>query len=535
MTTIVPGPSQVAGAGDTSCIPDVVHTALVPGDIGETSSQDIWDQALYWLMGGNGQYYSPSGSAPACAGSSTGASENASLRRLMAKAQASSTAPPPNFDLDGYSQVPASNIDISPATGSSLTIGSTITIAASSTTKTKTLSEFLLFQAIANPSDTFAFYATQSPFSIPFTPTRIGTASFLAFAVFSDQTVAIVPLSYTLTPSGNPFSLEMSAPKTILPIGISATVPVQALLPNGYVDVTGIASFSARSGGVTVFSIGSAGSITTTGSGTDWLDVTYGGVTISAQISVANLTSSSPLPEPTVTAGGVVHVYTSSTTVQPGSWVSIYGNNLAPATTVWNGNFPMSLGGVSVPINSKPAYLWFVSPTQINLQAPSDTATGSVPVTVTTPAGSASSTVTLGEYGPSFSLLNSKYAAAIVLTPGSPGNSSGGYDIIGPTGAFSYPTRPVKPGETLILYGVGFGPTNPTVPAGKAFSGVAPSVTLPQVTIGGMSATVNFGGIVEAGLFQFNVVVPSAGSGDQPLQAMIGGVTTPANVFITVQ
>jgi uncharacterized protein (TIGR03437 family) len=55
------------------------------------------------------------------------------------------------------------------------------------------------------------------------------------------------------------------------------------------------------------------------------------------------------------------------------------------------------------------------------------------------------------------------------------------------------------------------------------------------ITIGGMQAQVSFGGIIEAGLFQFNVVVPSAGGGDQILEAMIGGVTTPADVFITLQ
>jgi uncharacterized protein (TIGR03437 family) len=93
----------------------------------------------------------------------------------------------------------------------------------------------------------------------------------------------------------------------------------------------------------------------------------------------------------------------------------------------------------------------------------------------------------------------------------------------------------VKAGETVLLYGVGFGPTNQTIPAGQTFSGADPSVTLPQITIGGVTATVNFAGIVEAGLFQFNVVVPSAGSGDQLLVASVGGMTTPSNVFITLQ
>jgi uncharacterized protein (TIGR03437 family) len=226
-------------------------------------------------------------------------------------------------------------------------------------------------------------------------------------------------------------------------------------------------------------------------------------------------------------------VYSTSSTIQPGSWISIYGTNFAGAATTWNGTFPSSLGGVSVTINSKPAYLWYVSPTQINLQAPNDTATGTVPVVVTTPAGTASSTVTLALYAPAFSLLDTKHAVGIVLTPGSPGNSGAGYDLIGPAGTAG--TRPVKAGETLVLFGVGFGATNPAVPAGASFSGSAPAVNLPALTIGGVPAAVTYAGIVQAGLFQFNLVVPAAGSGDQALQASAGGVTTPANVYITLQ
>ena len=239
-------------------------------------------------------------------------------------------------------------------------------------------------------------------------------------------------------------------------------------------------------------------------------------------------------PPPAIDLGGVVPVFSSATTIEPGSWVSIYGTNLAAGTTVWNGDFPTMLGGTSVTINNKPAYIWYVSPTQINVQAPDDTTLGPVPVIVNVSGSTASATVTLGAYGPSFSLLSNKYPAAVVATA-APGNSGAGYDYIGPVGAFSFPTRPVKAGETVLLYGVGFGPTTTPVPAGKLFSGAAQSVTTPQITIGGVNALVQFAGIVEAGLFQFNVVVPSLPSGDQPLVAMINGVTTPGNVYLTLQ
>lgn len=77
---------------------------------------------------------------------------------------------------------------------------------------------------------------------------------------------------------------------------------------------------------------------------------------------------------PVIAAGGIVPLYGSVGIIQPGEWVSIYGSNLATGPAVWNGNFPTSLGGTSVLINGKLAYLSMVSPGQINLQAPDDSA-----------------------------------------------------------------------------------------------------------------------------------------------------------------
>jgi len=239
-----------------------------------------------------------------------------------------------------------------------------------------------------------------------------------------------------------------------------------------------------------------------------------------------------------IAQGGVVPIYSSSTSIEAASWISIFGTNLADSTATWNGDFPISLGGVSVTVDGKPAYLLYVSPTQINLQAPDDATIGTVNVVVTNSHGSFTSTVALATVSPSFNLLDSTHAAGVILTPnGSGAYEAGGvyYDLLGPLGAFAYKTRPVKPGEILELYGVGFGPTNPSVPAGQAFSGKAPTVYPVTITIGGVSANVSFAGITEAGLYQFNLTVPSAASGDQPLQATVNGVQTLPGPVVTIQ
>jgi uncharacterized protein (TIGR03437 family) len=66
-------------------------------------------------------------------------------------------------------------------------------------------------------------------------------------------------------------------------------------------------------------------------------------------------------------------------------------------------------------IDGRAAYLSYVSSTQIDLQVPDDSTTGAVPVVVTTASGSATSTVTLAPFGPSFFLLDNKHVAGIIL------------------------------------------------------------------------------------------------------------------------
>jgi uncharacterized protein (TIGR03437 family) len=59
---------------------------------------------------------------------------------------------------------------------------------------------------------------------------------------------------------------------------------------------------------------------------------------------------------------------------------------------------------------------------------------------------------------------------------------------------------------------------------------------LPSVTIGNLPATVSFAGLSAAGLYQFNVVVPtSAPNGDNLLVATYNGSSTQSKVYLTVQ
>jgi uncharacterized protein (TIGR03437 family) len=244
---------------------------------------------------------------------------------------------------------------------------------------------------------------------------------------------------------------------------------------------------------------------------------------------------------PSILPNGVVPLFGTISIIAPGELISIYGNNLASGTAVWNGDFPLSLGGTSVEINGKSAYLLFVSPGQINLQAPDDTATGTVPVVVTTGAGSATSTVTLSPFAPALDLIDAQqHVSGIILRPdgtGAYGKGPNSYDLLGPTGnSLGYPTVAAQAGDTVELFGGGFGPTTPAVPAGAPFSGSAPINSNFTLYINSVVVKTTFVGLSSAGLYQINLKVPNGlGDRDVPIQAIVGGMATQAGVLFPLQ
>jgi uncharacterized protein (TIGR03437 family) len=252
-------------------------------------------------------------------------------------------------------------------------------------------------------------------------------------------------------------------------------------------------------------------------------------VTISVMATTGNdainiMVASSGTPAPAITS--VVNGGSFQPGLAPATWLSIFGTNLAPTTYGWqasdfvNGQLPTSLQGVSVMINGIAAYVAYVSPTQINVLAPDDTTVATVSVQVTTNQ-QPSNTLTAQEqqFAPSFFTTGGGTSVAALHANYTPISAS----------------QPAAPGEVILLYGTGFGPTNPVSPTAQQVTTPAELANQVQISIAGANAAVAYAGLVEAGLYQFNVTVPlNLPSGNAPVVASIGGVQTQSGVSISV-
>ena len=265
------------------------------------------------------------------------------------------------------------------------------------------------------------------------------------------------------------------------------------------------------------------------GSGFQGTDILANDLYVTAYFVGSRTSTSGP------TISYVANAEGESPTIAPNTWVEIKGANLAPAgdSRVWQSSdlvgseMPPKLEGVSATVNGRPAYLYYISSTQVNILTPPDPLSGFVQVIVTNNgANSASFTAPAQALSPSFFVFGGgPYVAAA--------HAGGG--LIGPAGLYPGSTTPAKPGEIVLLYANGFGPTNVPIVSGS----VVQSGTLsppPVVTIGGVAATVQFAGLVSPGLFQFNVTVPpNTLDGDQPIAATYSGSTTQRGMLLTVQ
>jgi len=260
-------------------------------------------------------------------------------------------------------------------------------------------------------------------------------------------------------------------------------------------------------------------------------------------VAVTLVLSATVPTRPVIGANGVV----SGASFQLGqgiasdSYVTIQGTNLASTTDTWNnsivgGQLPTVLDGVTVSIEGIPAYISYISQTQINVLTPA-LPIGAFPVVVTNNgAMGQSSAVTVSPYTPAFFTLGTQAIA-----------TRQDYSYAVKNGTIpGLTTIPAKPGDVLILWGTGFGVTTPptlpgvVTPSDKTYSTSTP-VT---VTINNIPATVYGAALAPgfAGLYQVAIQVPaSLGNGDWPIVATIGSTvlfnvtSSPGGVILTVQ
>jgi uncharacterized protein (TIGR03437 family) len=224
-------------------------------------------------------------------------------------------------------------------------------------------------------------------------------------------------------------------------------------------------------------------------------------------------------------------------TIAPNSFATIFGSNFTSWTGDWggaiqNGMLPTTLGGVEVRINGQDCFVNYVSSIQLNVLTPFDAASGPVPVEVITAQGTATATAVMAPVAPAlfgYTVAGRFYAVVQI---------SNTTIIVAPVGTFgSAPSRPAQAGDYLTLWALGMGSTSPAAPAGRVLGTAYPISDLSRVKVrfGSVDATVSWAGVVMAGLFQVNVLVPPGLLGDQLVVMTVDGQSTQPDAFLNFQ
>lgn len=352
------------------------------------------------------------------------------------------------------------------------------------------------------------------------------SAGSLYFAGKSGPLSSIQPQTITTSTTGPPISYTASAATTS---------------GGAWMSLNGNPSISGTTPGTISVSIN------TTPGGTALAAGTYSGTVkftpttagyntpLTVQVTMA-LSTTIPSPAPVIT--GVVNgaSFQANQSITPNTYVTIQGTNLASATGTWNssivgGQLPTSLNGVTVTFSGVPGYISYVSPTQINVLAP-PMAGGAGPLQVNNNGASSNSlTVGVAPVSPAFFELSGNQVIATRLD----------YTYAAKNGTIpGLTTTPAAPGDVLILWGTGFGETNPPAPAGTVTpSGQTYSASDPvTVTINGVPATVYGVALTPglAGLYQVAIQVPTTlAAGDWQLVATTqDGFSSASGVILSV-
>jgi uncharacterized protein (TIGR03437 family) len=262
------------------------------------------------------------------------------------------------------------------------------------------------------------------------------------------------------------------------------------------------------------------------------------GATITGQVS------GSFDPTPVIRTLSSLSGYGGFSAIAPATWIEIHGANLAtyPTARQWaaadfNGNTgPTQLGTTSVSIGGQQAFIEYISPVQINAQVPSNVALGQQPVVVTTAGGSSLpynvqvNPIQPGLLAPSvFQVGGLQYVDSLF--------GDGVTYVLPPGITNAVPNRRAKPNDTIVLFGIGFGPVTPNFAAGQIVQQTNTLQTPIQVFFGGTPAQVAYQGLGASflGLYQINVVVPNIAANDAvPLTFSLGSVKSSQSLVIAI-
>lgn len=235
--------------------------------------------------------------------------------------------------------------------------------------------------------------------------------------------------------------------------------------------------------------------------------------------------------------GGVVNGASLREGLAGGTWMTIYGTGMAESTRLWGaadfrGNrLPTELDGVRVNVNGRAAYVYFISPTQVNVLTPKDETVGPVVVEVVNRQGT-SNRVTVQKLRTAPALFTygaqqGRYAIA---------QDAASFALLGPPGLLgaAVETTPARAGQIVTMYATGLGETDPAYVDGEIPS-AAPLRRAPRVSLGGREAEVRFAGLIGPGLYQLNLVVPDGLSGEVRVVVETEGAASPGEVFLPVE
>lgn len=249
----------------------------------------------------------------------------------------------------------------------------------------------------------------------------------------------------------------------------------------------------------------------------------------------------SALADPVVNSGGIVEGagFVAGQPVAPGSFVSIFGVNLSPALlNAGTVPLPIALGDVSVSIDTRdrtvsvPGSLIFISPEQVNLQLPWELAgKGSAVIKVNIgDVSTAVREVPMASHSPGLFQYNEDGTGLRLLAAEIFRNDA----RIGLHGS----NLPARSGDVLELFANGLGPLAEGNPATGAASPTDPpshTQTVPEVTINGVPASVQFSGLAPGfvALYQVNVAVPNGvPAGLHDVVIRMGGVSSGAGKLL---